>query len=158
MFLGCRFTEYASHKCMRRSYLRNALNAIFSVALVLAGCRPVKQVSALGKDIGQQFGRPIMVSVDRHTHLILVIPPAKVDTTKSESVERDTTDPATFARHVAEYAVAHYQHKTWLKSVTVIFDAGDNDSALTFGNYTWSADDLSGKTRTVAGTPGEKSD
>lgn len=151
-FLGCRFSEYASHKCMRRSYLRNALNAFFGLALGLAACKPVKQVSALGKDMKQQFGRPILVSVDRHTHLILVIPPPK-DTT-----QRDTADPAALARQVAEYAVAHYQHKSWLKSVTVIFDSGENDSAMTFANYTWSADDLSGKTRAVAGAPGEKSD
>lgn len=143
---------------MRRSDFRNALNAIFGVTLVLAACRPVKQVSALGKEIGREFGRPILVSVSHHSQLILVIPPAKVDTTRSDSVQRDTTDPASLARQVAEYAVAHYQHKAWLKSVTVIFDAGDSDSTMTFGNYTWSADDLSGKTRAVAGTPGEKSD
>lgn len=137
---------------MRRSYFRNASHAFFGVALALAACRPVKQVSALGKDMQREFGRPILVSVDRHTHLILVIPPAK-DTTRS-----DTADPAALARRVAEYAVAHYQQKTWLKSVTVIFDAGDNDSAMTFANYTWNADDLSGKTRAVAGTPGQKSD
>ena len=138
--------------------MRNALNAIFGVTLALAACRPVKQVSALGKEIGHEFGRPIVVSIDRRSHLILVIPPARVDTTKGDAAQRDTTDPASLARHVAEYAVAHYQHKSALKSVTVIFDAGDNDSAMTFGNYTWSADDLSGKARAAAGTPGEKSD
>jgi hypothetical protein len=143
---------------MRRSGFRNAVNAISGVALALAACRPVKQVSALGKDIAHEFGRPIMVSVDRRSHLILVIPPAKVDTTQSDSVQRDTTDPASLARRVAEYAVGHYQHKSSLKSVTVIFDAGDNDSTMTFANYTWSADDLSGKRHAVAGTPGEKSD
>ena len=138
--------------------MRNALNAISGVTLALAACRPVKQVSALGKEIGHEFGRPIVVSIDRRSHLILVIPPARVDTTKGDAAQRDTTDPASLARHVAEYAVAHYQHKSALKSVTVIFDAGDNDSAMTFGNYTWGADDLSGKTRAAAGTPGEKSD
>jgi len=158
MFPGCRRTGCASHKCMRRSLIRNALNAISGVTLALAACRPVKQVSALGKDIGHEFGRPIMVSVDRRSHLILVIPPATVDTTKGETAQPDTTDPASFARHIAEYAVAHYQHKSSLKSVTVIFDAGDNDSAMTFGNYTWSADDLSGKPRPVARIQGEKSD
>jgi hypothetical protein len=119
---------------------------------VLAACRPVKQVSALGKQIGQEFQRPILVSVAHRSQLILVIPPAKLDST-----QRDTTDPASLARHVAEYAVAHYQNKASLKSVTVIFDAGDSDST-TFGNYTWSADELSGKSRAAAGTPGEKSD
>jgi hypothetical protein len=133
---------------MRRSGFRNAVNVISGLTLVLAACRPVKQVSALGKEIGHEFGRPILVSVDRRSHLILVIPPAKVD----------TTDPATLARNVAEYAVAHYQHKSSIKNVTVIFDAGDNDSATTFGNYSWSADDLSGKSRAAAGTPGDKPD
>ena len=128
------------------------------MALALAACRPVKQVSALGKDIAHEFGRPILVSVDRRSHLILVIPPAKVDTTQSDSAQRDTTDPASLARRVAEYAVGHYQHKSSLKNVTVIFDAGDNDSTMTFSNYTWSADDLSGKRHAVAGTPREKSD
>jgi ABC-type uncharacterized transport system auxiliary subunit len=133
---------------MRRIRLRNALNAIFGVALVLAACRPVKQMSALGKDLKHEFGRPILVSMARHGQMILVIPPA----------QGDTLDPPSLARQVAEYAVAHYQHKTWLKSVTVIFDAGDSDSTMTFGNYTWSADDLSGKPKAVAGTPGQKSD
>jgi hypothetical protein len=138
---------------MRRSLLRNAINAIFGVTLALAACRPVKQVSALGKEIGKEFQRPILVSIDHRSHLILVIPPAKLDST-----QRDTTDPPSLARHVAEYAAAHYQHKSSLKSVTVIFDAGDSDSTMTFGNYTWSADELSGKSRAAAGTPGEKSD
>jgi hypothetical protein len=142
---------------MRRSLFRYAVSAICGVTLALAACRPVKQVSALGKDIGHEFGRPIMVSVDRRSHLILVIPPAKVDTARGDSAG-DTTDPASLARHVAEYAVAHYQHQSSLRNVTVIFDAGDSDSALTFGNYTWSADDLSGKTRAAAGSPVEKSD
>jgi len=136
--------------------LRNAFNAIFGVTLVLAACRPVKQVTALGRDIAHEFGRPILVSAARHGQLVLVIPPARVDSTKPDAP--DTTNPATLARSVAEYAVAHYQHKSSLKSVTVIFDAGDDDSTMTFGNYTWSADDLSGKSRAVAGTPSEKSD
>lgn len=132
--------------------MRNALNAIFGVTLALAACRPIKQVSALGKDLAHEFGRPIMVSVARRSQLVLVIPPA------SDSLQRDTTNPAILARSVAEYAVAHYQHKSSLKGVTVIFDAGDNDSTMAFGNYTWSADDLSGKKQVSAGTPGEKSD
>jgi hypothetical protein len=137
--------------------LRNTINAISGVALVLAACRPVKQVTALGRDVDHQFGRPILVSIDHRSHLILVIPSATVDTTKPDSLQRDTADPASLARHVAEYAVAHYEHKSALKSVTVIFDAGD-DSAMTFGNYSWSADDLSGKSPASAGPPGEKSD
>lgn len=143
MFSGCRCTVCASLKCMRRSLLRNAGNAIFGVALVLAACKPVKQVSALGKDIGHEFGRPIMVSVDHRSHLILVVPPA----------DSDTTDPASLARRVAQYAVAHYQGKWSLKSVTVMFDS---DSAMT--NYTWNADDLSRKSRPVVGTAVVKSD
>lgn len=131
--------------------MRNALNAIFGVALVLAGCRPVKQVTALGKDIAHEFGRPIVVSVGHRGQLVLVIPPG-------DSLQRDTTNPASLARSVAEYAVAHYQHKSSLKSVTVIFDAGDGDSSMTFGNYNWSADELSGKKQVSAGTPSEKSD
>jgi len=159
MFPGCRFSEYASHKCMRRSYLRNALNAVFAATLVVAACRPpVKQVSALGKDLGHQFGRPIVVSAARHGELILVIPPARTDTTRPDCVQGDTTDPATLARKVAEYAIAHYQNKSSLKSVRVIFDSGDSDSAAAPANYTWSADDLAGKRRVAAGTAGQKSD
>ena len=152
LFPGCRFSEYASQKCMRRSSLRNALNAFFAVTLVVVACRPVKQVSALGKDIDRQFGRPIVVSAARHGELILIIPPA------ADSAQRDTSDPATLARAVAEYAVAHYQHKSAIKSVRVIFDAGDSDTAATLANYAWLVDDLAGKRRVSAGTPGQRSD
>jgi len=89
--------------------------------------------------------------------MILVIPPVKVDTSKGESTPADTTDPGTLARRVAQFAVEHYQHAS-LKSVTVVFDAGDNDSTMTYGNYTWSADDLTRKTRVATGTPDQKSD
>jgi len=143
---------------MRRSTFRNALNAVFAVTLVVVACRPVKQVSALGKDIDRQFGRPIVVSAARYGELILIVPPAAVDTTKPDSLQRDTTDPATLARNVAEYAVAHYQHKSSLKSVRVIFDAGNSDTAATPVNYTYTADDLAGKRRVSARTPVEKSD
>ncbi len=145
---------------MRRSYLRNGLNAIFAATLVVAACRPpVRQVSALGKDLGHQFGRPIVVSAARHGELILIIPPARVDTTRPDSVQGDTTDPAKFARSVAEYAVAHYQSKASLKSVRIIFDSGgSDDSGATVANYTWSADDLAGKRPVAGGTPGQRSD
>lgn len=131
--------------------MRNALNVISGVTLALAACRPVKQVTALGKDIGQEFRRPIVVSINGRSHLVLVIPPQK------DSTRTDTTDPASLARQIAVYAVKHYEHTASLKDVTVIFDAGDDSSS--FGNYTWGADDLSGKTKPpVAGTPVEKSD
>ena len=121
---------------MRRTLFRNVINAISGVTLALAACRPVKQVTALGREIGQEFGRPIVVSVNQHS-LILVVP---------GSPQGDTTEPAALARHVAEYAVAHYQHQSSIKNVIVIFDAG-GDSSATFGNYTWSAADLTGKSR-----------
>lgn len=97
-----------------------------------------------------------MVSVDRRTHLILVVPPARVD-----SGQRDTTDPAALARQVAVYAVNHYEHAGSIKSVTVIFDAGNQstgDSSVAFEQFSWSADELSGKIRASVGTPALKSD
>jgi hypothetical protein len=150
LFPGCRFSEYASHKCMRRSYLRNALNAVFGVTLVVAACRPAKPLSAFGREIDHQFGRPIVVSAARHGQLILIVPPAK-DTTQA-----DTTDPSVLAHSVAQFALEHSQRP--LKSVTVVFDAGDDDSTATHTNYTWSADELSGKKHVTAGTPGQRSD
>jgi hypothetical protein len=142
---------------MRRSFWRNGINVISGLALALCACKPVKQVADLGRDIGQEFRRPIMVSVDRRTHLILVIPPARVDST-----QRDTTDPAALARQVAVYAVKHYEHASAIKNVTVIFDGGDQnkggDSSVAFEQFSWSADELSGKTRVSTGTPALRSD
>jgi hypothetical protein len=137
---------------MRRSRWRNALNAISGATfVVVAACRPIKQVNSLGKQIDHEFGRPIMVSVDHQSHLVLIVPPAAADSTQS-----DTTDPVNFARHVAEYAVAHYERKAFLKTVTVVFDPGDSTTA--FRNYYWSADDLSGKKKATSGTPAARSD
>lgn len=128
--------------------MRNALNAVFGATLVVAACRPAKPLAAFGREIDHQFGRPIVVSAARRGQLILIIPP--------DSVQQDTTDPATLAHSVAVYAFAHAQRS--LKTVTVIFDASDNDSTATHANYTWSADDLSGKKRVTAGTTGQRSD
>jgi hypothetical protein len=142
---------------MRRSLLRNRLNAIFGVALALAACRQAVPVGTLGKQIGKEFHRPIVVSADRRGHMILIVPPPKVDST-ADSTAADTTDPSLFARHVAEFALAHSPSASKVKSVTVLFDANDTDSTATIGKYTWSADDLTRKTRVAAGTPDQKSD
>jgi hypothetical protein len=142
---------------MRRSFWRNGINVISVLALALGACKPVRQVRDLGRDIGPEFRRPILVSVDRRTHLILVIPAAQVD-----SGQRDTTDPAGLARQVAVFAFKHYEHASAIKNVTVIFDGGDqsnsSDSSAAFQQFSWSADELSGKTRVSVGTPALKSD
>jgi hypothetical protein len=139
---------------MRRSFWRNGINAIFGVTLVLAGCRPVKQVTSLGKEIGHEFQRPILVSADQSGHLILVIPPERVDS----GAPPDTTDPRAYARRVAEYAAKHYQH-TLLKTVTVRFVGDDQGGdTIPLPSYVWSADALQGKIRVRAGTPNLKSD
>jgi len=126
--------------------------------IALAACKPVRQVRDLGRDIGQEFRRPILVSVDRRTHLILVIPPATADST-----QRDTTDPAALAHQVAVYAAKHYEHASAIKNITVIFDGGNQsaggDSTVAFQQFSWSQDELSGRTtRASAGTPASKSD
>jgi hypothetical protein len=143
---------------MKRSLWRNGINVIFSATLALAACKPVRQVYDLGRDIGQEFRRPILVSVDRRTHLILVIPPAKGDST-----QRDTANPAVLARQVAEYAAKHYEHAGSIKTITVIFDAGNQpsagDSSVAFEQFSWAKDDLSGRApRASTGTPAPKSD
>lgn len=142
---------------MRRSLWRNGINVISGLALVLGACKPVKQVRDLGRGIGQEFRRPILVSVDRRTHLILVVPPAQVDST-----QRDTADPAVLAHQVALYAFKHYEHVSAIQSITVILDGGarntGGDSTVAFQQFSWSKDELSGKTRARAGTPALKSD
>jgi hypothetical protein len=141
------------YQCMRRSFWRNGINAISVVMLVLAGCRPVKQVTTLGKEIGHEFQRPILVSADQGGHLILVIPPARVDS----SAPADTTSPRAYARRVAEFAAKHYQHAE-LKTVTVRFISDDQGDSLPAPSFIWSADALLGKTRVSVGTPNLKSD
>jgi hypothetical protein len=138
-------------KCMRRSLWRNGRIAFSGVVLGLAACRPVKQVSALGKQIGQEFHRPILVSAGQRNQLILVIPAILRDSS-GDSAAADSTDPATLARQVAQYAVKHYERASSLKNVTVMFDGNDQ-----MAKYTWTADDLSGRTG-KPGTPGTKSD
>jgi hypothetical protein len=144
---------------MRRSFWRNGINAISIAtiglaALGLAACRPVKQVTTLGRDIDREFQRPILVSADQHGHLILVIPPARVDSAAGP----DTTDPRAFARRVAEYAVKHYPHAP-LKTVTVRYDGNDQGGdSVPAPSYVFRADALEGKMRVPAGTPNLKSD
>jgi hypothetical protein len=113
---------------MRGQKLRRA---VLGILICLSACHPVRAASSLGKQLHQQFHRSIVVSVDRRTHLILIVP---MDT----SATAPDTNPDAFARQVAEFARARYGYGTWLKNVTVMLDGEKGPVS----SYTWTADDL----------------